>query len=115
MHQSSEYMGLKCYSNQVAKCFLTNLKFEIFNLSQNKPYNASTKINFEESYFKNPKTRHCEDSRNLGCDVFVLSKIAILEGVFGFGSKGNVSSQHFFCCQREKSPPKNLIIEKFKT
>ena len=26
------------------------------------------------------------------CDILVLSKIAILEGVFGFGSKGNVSS-----------------------
>ena len=47
--------------------------------------------NILKSNFKNLKTSIYEDSINLGCVVFVLSKIAFLEGVFVFGSKINVS------------------------
>ena len=42
------------------------------------------------------------DIKYLGCDVFVLSQIAILEDVFGFGSKGNFSSQNFFIVKMKK-------------
>ena len=43
----------------------------------------------------------------LGCDIFVLSKIAFLEGVFGSGSKINVSIEHFFCIKNNNTPLKS--------
>ena len=49
------------------------------------------KTPFKSQKSKNLKTSLSEDSSNLWCDVFVLSKIAFLEGVFGFGGKINVS------------------------
>ena len=69
----------------------TNLKLEIVNPSRNKPNTAKTKTPFKSQIFENLKTSLFEDSKYLWCNVFVLSKIALLEGFFGFGSKINVS------------------------
>ena len=45
----------------------------------------------------------------LGCDVFVLSKMAFLEGVFGFGTKINVSILHFFVAKFLNTPLKSYF------
>ena len=65
-------------------------KVEIINPSRNKPNTAKTKNTLLKSKIKKKKPLS-EDSNYLGCDVFRLSKIAFLEGVFGFGGKTNVS------------------------
>ena len=69
---------------------LKNSKVEIINPLQNKPNTAKTKNTLLKSKIKNQKTSLSEDSNYLGCDVFRLSKIAFIEGVFGFCCKINV-------------------------
>ena len=49
------------------------------------------KTPLKSQFFENLKTSLFEDSINFWFDVFVLSKIAFLEGFFGFGGKVNVS------------------------
>ena len=68
-------------------------KVEKITPSRNKPNTARTKNTILKSKLKkkHKKTSLSEDSNYLGCDVFGLSKIAFLEGVFGFGGKINVS------------------------
>ena len=67
-------------------------KVEIITPSQNKPNTAKTKNTLLKSKIKkSKKTSLSEDSNYLGCDDFGLSKIAFLEGFFGFGGKINVS------------------------
>ena len=63
----------------------------------------------------NKKTSLSEDSSNIWCDVFVLSKIAYLEGFFGFGVKSMSLFSPFLFSKNLNYPPKILILTNVKT